>query len=139
MEDRLQYVWKHRLYAESDLITADGTPIFVIDAGIRNTDAGPDFFNAKIRIGDTVWAGNIEIHQRASDWYTHGHHKDKAYDSVVLHVVGEDGSPVRRSDRQLVPQAVLRIPEKITEHINWLLSRDTPVPCAGRLYRVPAI
>jgi hypothetical protein len=139
MEDILQYVWKHRLYEESEFTTADGTPVFVIDAGIRNTDAGPDFFNAKIRIGDMVWAGNVEMHQRASDWYTHGHHRDKAYDSVVLHVVGEDDSPVRRSDRQLVPQAVLRIPKKITDHINWLLSRDSPTPCAAQLYRVPAV
>ncbi|MDR0743141.1 MAG: DUF2851 family protein [Tannerella sp.] len=139
MEEMLQYVWKHRLYVESDFITTEGMPVSVIDAGIPNTDAGPDFFNAKIRIGNTMWAGNVEIHQRASDWYAHGHHKDKAYDSVALHVVGEYDSPVCRSNGELVPQAVLHIPEKVRANIRWLLSRDTPVPCAVRLGGLPAI
>jgi hypothetical protein len=139
MEEMLQYVWKHRLYAESDFVTTEGKPVSVIDVGIRNVDAGPDFFNAKIRIGDMMWAGNIEIHQRASDWYAHGHHKDRAYDSVALHVVGEDDSFVCRSNQERVPQVVLHIPEKVRENIRWLLSRDTSVPCAGHLGRLPAI
>jgi hypothetical protein len=140
MEEILQYVWKHRLYAESDLTTTDGRSVFVIDAGLPNINAGPDFFNAKIRVGDTVWAGNVEIHSRASDWYAHGHHRDKAYDSVVLHVVGEeDALPVCRSTQEPALQAVLRIPERIRQHIDWLLSRDTSMPCAERLARIPAI
>ncbi|MDR1116203.1 MAG: DUF2851 family protein [Tannerella sp.] len=139
MESMLQYVWKHRLYAESDFVTADGEPVFVIDAGIPNTDAGPDFFNAKIRVGDRVWAGNVEIHERASDWQAHGHHRDEAYDTVILHVVGSDDTPVYRTNRERVPQAVMHIPGKIRENIAWLLSRDTPVPCAGRICRVSPI
>jgi hypothetical protein len=139
MECVLQYVWKHRLYAASDFMTTEGVPVFVIDAGIPNTDAGPDFFNAKIRIGGNVWAGNVEIHERASDWQAHHHHKDKAYDSVILHVVGHNDTPVYRTNGEPVPQAVLHIPEKIGENIAWLLSRDTPSPCASRIYRIPAI
>ncbi|MDR2776024.1 MAG: DUF2851 family protein [Tannerella sp.] len=139
MERVLQYVWKHRLYAESDLATTDGIPVFVIDAGIPNTDAGPDFFNAKVRIGKNVWAGNVEIHERASDWMAHDHHKDKAYDSVILHVVGLDDTTVYRTNSEPVPQVVMRIPKKIEENIAWLLSRDTPVSCAGHIYRIPAI
>jgi hypothetical protein len=139
MESMLQYVWKHRLYTESDFVTADGVPVFVIDVGIPNTDAGPDFFNAKIRMGDRVWAGNVEIHERASDWLAHGHHRDKAYDSVILHVVGSDDMPVYHTNNERVPQAVLHIPEKVKENIAWLLSRDTPVPCAGRISRVSPI
>ncbi|MDR1097731.1 MAG: DUF2851 family protein [Tannerella sp.] len=139
MEDMLQYVWKHRLYAESDFITAEGTPVFVIDAGIPNTDAGPDFFNAKIRIGDVVWVGNVEMHQRASDWYVHGHHRNKAYDSVILHVVGENDTSVCRTNGKTVPQVVLHIPEKVRDNIEWLMARDTPVPCTGHLCRIPPV
>ncbi|MDR0698127.1 MAG: DUF2851 family protein [Tannerella sp.] len=139
MESVLQYVWKHRLYAESDFATTEGAPIFVIDAGIPNTDAGPDFFNAKIRIGENVWVGNVEIHERASDWMAHDHHKDKAYDSVILHVVGHNDASVYRTNKESVPQAVLHIPEKIAKNIEWLLSRDTPASCSGHIYKIPAI
>jgi hypothetical protein len=139
MEDILQYVWKHKLYAEADFTTTEGAPVFIIDTGIPNTDAGPDFFNAKIRIGNAVWVGNIEIHQRASDWYAHGHHKDKAYDSVILHVVGDDDTSVCRTNRETVPQVVLQIPEKVRDNIEWLMLRDTSVPCAGHLCRIPPI
>ncbi|MDR2679322.1 MAG: DUF2851 family protein, partial [Tannerella sp.] len=126
-------------YAESDLVTADGAPVFVIDAGIPNADAGPDFFNAKIRMRDRVWVGNVEIHERASDWQAHGHHRDEAYDSVILHVVGNDDTPVYRTNSERVPQAVLHIPAKIRENIAWLLSRDVPVPCAEQICNVSPI
>ena len=139
MESILQYVWKHKLYVESGFTTTKGVPVSVIDAGIANTDAGPDFFNAKIRIGDTVWVGNVEIHERASDWAAHGHHRDKAYDSVILHVVGRDDMPVYRTNSEPVPQAVLHVPEKISQNIAWLLSRDTPVSCAEHICLIPDI
>ncbi|MDR1381023.1 MAG: DUF2851 family protein [Tannerella sp.] len=139
MESMLQYVWKHGLYAKSEFVTVEGTPVFVIDAGMQNTDAGPDFFNAKIRMGDSMWVGDVEIHDRASDWQAHGHHKDRAYDSVILHVVGLDDTPAYRTDGGVVPQAVLHIPEKVRQNIAWLLSRDTPAPCAAHICRIPSI
>ena len=86
MERLLHYVWKYKLYASTSLATTEGLPIAVIDPGIQNTDAGPDFFNAKIKIDGTVWAGSVEIHEKASDWLLHHHDSDKAYDSVILHV-----------------------------------------------------
>ena len=79
MERILQYVWKYGLYGHSPLCTTEGLPVSVIDPGIENRDAGPDFFNAKIRIADTLWAGSVEIHDRASDWLRHHHDQDKAY------------------------------------------------------------
>ena len=133
MERMLQYVWKHKLYAESDLMTTDGEPVFVIDPGITNNDAGPDFFNAKVRIGDTVWVGNVEIHERASDWFSHHHDKDKAYNSVILHIVRKNNTSVYRTDNEAIPQIVFHVPKKIEENIAWLLSRDTPVACAERI------
>jgi hypothetical protein len=139
MERMLQYVWKHKLYAESDFITTDGVPVFVIDPGISNHDAGPDFFNAKIRIGDTIWVGNVEIHECASDWLRHRHHKDKLYDTVILHVVRLNDAVVRRTDDEPVPQVVLSVPEKIEKNIEWLLSRDRPAPCTERIGSVSSL
>jgi hypothetical protein len=139
MERALQYVWKQRLFADSDLTMTDGQNISVIDPGLQNSDAGPDFFNAKIRIGDMVWAGCVEIHERTSDWVTHHHDKDKAYDSVILHVVRTDDAEVLTSDNKTIPKAILKIPEKIEKNIEWLLSRDTPVSCSNRIKEIPPI
>lgn len=82
----LAYLWGNRLYRH-DIVTADGQPIEVIFPGTTNTHAGPDFLQARIRIGDTLWAGNVEIHVNSSDWYAHGHQNDKNYENVILHVV----------------------------------------------------
>ena len=98
MEKLMQYVWEHRLWNPAGMATNDGKKIRVIDPGLRNDDAGPDFFNAKIEIDGYVWAGNVEIHYRASDWKRHGHDKDTTYDSVILHVVDKDDAPVFRSN-----------------------------------------
>ena len=85
MEDLLHYCWKYRLYQQDNLKTSDGQTVEVISTGTHNTDAGPDFFNAKIKIDGTLWVGNVEIHNKASDWKLHHHDSDKAYDTVVLH------------------------------------------------------
>ena len=69
----MQYVWQHRLWRQNDMRTVDGRRLQVIDPGRLNNDAGPDFFNAKISIDGRIWAGNVEIHFRASDWHRHGH------------------------------------------------------------------
>ena len=88
MEQLLHYVWKHKLFPLSPLHTTDHRQVEVIDPGLHNRNAGPDFFNAKIKIDGMLWVGNIEIHDKASDWYLHGHEKDERYDNVVLHVCG---------------------------------------------------
>jgi hypothetical protein len=126
-------VWKHKLYGADGLTTGDGTPLEVIDPGLANSDAGPDFFNAKIRIGKVTLAGNVELHCRASDWFGHHHDRDKAYDSVILHVVGDSDVVVRRTTGEVIPQVVLNIPDKIRENAAWLLYRDSDIPCLSRL------
>ena len=135
----LQYIWKHRLFVEADFMTTEGLPVFVIDAGIQNTDAGPDFFNAKMKIGDIIWVGNVEIHERSSDWRQHRHQKDKLYDSVILHVVRYHDAEVFRTDGDAILQAILPVPEKIERNIEWLLSRDTPVSCADRIASISSL
>ncbi len=89
-EDFLHYLWKLKKFDLSNLISSGGQKLSIIDFGTYNTDSGPDFFNAKVQIDDTLWAGNIEMHVRSSDWIKHNHQTDKAYNNVILHVVYED-------------------------------------------------
>ena len=111
MERLLHYVWKYRLYPTTSLLTTDGRTVSVIDPGTPNTDAGPDFFNAKMKIDGTLWAGCVEIHDKASDWLLHRHDKDKAYDAVVLHVVEVSDCIVYRMNGEVIPQMELAVPE----------------------------
>ncbi len=138
MERLLHYVWKYRLYPE--LVTTTGIPFTVIDPGIHNTHAGPDFFNAKIKIGDKTWAGNVEIHRFASDWYRHEHHLNHAYDSVILHVVEHDDiSEVLTKNERKILQSVLVIPDEIRKNYNYLLHTEKEIPCLERLSEIPEI
>lgn len=114
-EELLHYIWKFRLFDQSSLTCARGEKLHIVSTGIHNHDAGPDFEAAKIRLDNTLWVGNVEIHIRSSDWERHQHHLDPAYDSVVLHVVGEHDSPVYRTDGTEIP--VLKISDHIPQHI----------------------
>ena len=96
MEQLLHYVWKHKLFPLKPLRTTDGMEVEVIDPGLWNTNAGPDFFNAKIKIGGVLWVGNIEIHLKASDWKLHHHDTNSDYDNVILHIASDiDYEPCR--------------------------------------------
>ena len=125
----MQYVWEHRLWNPAGMTTNDGKKVRVIDPGLRNDDAGPDFFNAKVEIDGCVWAGNVEIHYRASDWKRHGHDKDAAYDSVVLHVVDKDDAPVFRSNGERIPQMVMQCSPRFTERYAALVDGKVELPC----------
>ena len=130
MEQLLHYVWKHKMWPLHPLVTTDGRPVEVIDPGLYNRrNAGPDFFNAKVRIGSTLWVGNVEIHDHATDWYQHGHDRDGAYDNVVLHVVGDADTDVMNSRQEYLPQMVLDVPETVRENYEELLRADQYPPC----------
>jgi len=140
MENLLHYVWKHRLYVPGNFKTTDKSALEIIDPGTHNTDAGPDFFNAKIKLDGNLWAGNVEIHSQASDWYKHKHDTDKAYNSVILHVVeSSDEHPVCNQLGQPIPQWVMCVPESIRENYLYLLERDGSVPCLSRIHEIPEI
>jgi len=115
------------LFSPSKLV--DGRDITILNPGRLNSDAGPDFFNSRIRIGDTEWAGNIEIHVKASDWHRHGHSADKAYDNVVLHVVAVDDARIRREDGSEIPQLLISAPMEILEAYDMLSSPEHKHPC----------
>ena len=137
MEYLLQYAWKYKLYASMPLITTTGEEISVLDPGIQNNDAGPDFFNAKIKHGDTVWAGSVEIHDKASDWLKHKHNSNKAYDSVILHVTGENDTEIARTNGEHILQLVITIPDKVRNNIDWLISKSKQsLPCSGIISQI---
>ena len=129
MEQLLHYVFKHKMFPLRELQTIDGKSVEVIDPGLHNRNAGPDFFNAKVRIGNTMWVGNVEIHDKSSDWYLHGHDKDSNYDNVVLHVAGEIDTDVKTSRGEYLPQMQLDVPQQVKEHYDELLSTDSYPPC----------
>ena len=139
MEGLLQYIWQHRLWLSEDMVTNDGRRVRVIDPGLLNTDAGPDFFNAKVEIDGHLWVGNVEIHVRASDWKRHHHDEDPAYDSVILHVVEKDDAPVQRINGELIPQVELRVSPRFNECYDRLVNAKVELPCAARLKEVPPL
>ena len=129
MEQLLHYVWKHKLWRPGPMATTDGRRLEIIDPGLHNRDAGPDFFNAKIKVGGTLWVGNVEIHDRSSDWYLHGHDRDSRYNNVILHVCGAIDRPVCNERGEPLTQLQLDVPEYVKAHYDELLTTDRYPPC----------
>ncbi|MCX2679704.1 DUF2851 family protein [Galbibacter sp. EGI 63066] len=107
-EDFLHYIWKFKKLPTSQLSTEEGENITLISIGTHNRNAGPDFLNAQLRIGEQHWAGNVEIHLKSSDWYLHNHEKDPAYNNVILHVVWEHDVEVFNQSNVAIPTLVLK-------------------------------
>jgi len=140
METLLHYVWKHKLYENQELLTEEGISFEVIDPGLYNSNAGPDFFNAKIRMEEKTWVGNIEIHTTSSDWYKHQHEKDKAYNSVILHIAETiDAVEIRDTSGRIIPQWRMKIPERIYMSYLFLLNNDAPIPCIEKIIEIPEV
>ena len=138
-ESILHYVWQYKLFPPHNLKTTDNEPVEVIDVGQYNTDAGPDFFNAKVKIDGTLWAGNVEIHQFSSDWNKHNHNRNKAYDSVILHVVGKADADVFRENGKKIPQTELAVPEYIERNYENLFREKKRIACEDKLNTIPGI
>jgi hypothetical protein len=129
-EDFLTYIWQFQLF-DKNIQTSDGHILQVIQAGERNHDSGPDFFNARIKIWNTTWAGNVEIHINASDWYKHKHQNDQAYDNIILHVVLNEDETVYRKNNEKIPTLVLnqRFNESILEKYTLFMESKKWIPC----------
>ncbi len=119
----LHYIWQMKAFLAFPQETTDGQRIEVIDVGVHNTDAGPDFFNVKLRLDGQLWVGNIEIHILSSDWYKHHHEKDAAYDNIILHVVKQADREVRNSRGEVIPQCELRYPTDEKQLERLLIDR----------------
>lgn len=137
-ESFLHYVWRYRMYQNTDLKTTGGKPIRILRQGEYNADAGPDFFNARIYVEGTVLAGNIEVHLRSSDWNRHGHQNDTTYQNIILHVVYEDDSPVqsRHNEEVLTLELRHRIPKSLLNRYYDLMQMHLFVPCSTHWKRV---
>lgn len=130
MELIYHYLWKHKILGRR-LFTVDGHEVTVESPGKHNDDAGPDFSGARIFVGGQKWVGNVEIHVKASDWFAHGHDLDRAYDSVILHVVAVNDATVHRSDGSEIPQIIITLPQdffityaQLTEDFKGTRCRD---------------
>lgn len=138
----LQYVWQHRLL-EGGLTTTDGQPVVVERAGELNRDAGPDFLDARLMIGGLRWAGNVEVHIRASDWNQHQHSLDKNYNNVILHVVYVHDADVVLENGKCVPtlEIVNAIPDNVWNNYDALMrsAEKNEIPCASHLSSIPDI
>lgn len=125
-ESFLHYLWKHKKINTANLQTTQGEAIVINSVGQHNTNAGPDFFNAQITIDNQLWAGNVEIHVNASDWFLHNHEKDTAYDNVILHVVWEHDTDVFRNSNTTIPTLQLKnyISETIINDYKTLFNKE---------------
>lgn len=135
-EELLHYIWKYKLYAPEIYVTMSGERLEIIHPGLHNKDAGPDFFNAKVRIGDTLWAGNVEIHNKSSDWIKHGHHQDKNYDNVILHVVNQHDSETVAASGNKIPVWIMPINQSVCAKYQELQANTSWIPCATHLEKL---
>jgi hypothetical protein len=134
-ESFIHYLWQYQYFSKIDLRTSTGEPLHVFSPGMRNSDAGPDFLNAKIKLGEIQWVGNVEIHIDASGWTHHKHQHDPAYENVVLHVVWRNDTPVVHRDGQLIPTLELkdRVDDSLVISYRNLVSSAEEIPCASKL------
>lgn len=139
MEKLLHYIWKHRIMPLHTLLTTDGKEVEVVDPGTHNRDQGPDFTNAKIRIGGVLWAGNVEMHLKSSDWYKHHHEKDPVYNSVILHVAQTIDCEVATSDGRKPPQMQLRIPDDVRSNYQELSRTEDYPRCHRKVPHIPLV
>ncbi|MBL4642642.1 MAG: DUF2851 family protein [Flavobacteriaceae bacterium] len=131
-EDFLHYIWKHQMFSNRDLVTTGLKKIIVQSVGVHNHNSGPDFFNAKIEIDNLVWAGNVEIHVKSSDWYLHKHERDVNYDTVVLHVVWNDDVEIFDKNNHPLPTIEIAsfISKDLLENYYRLFSKKLCwIPC----------
>lgn len=140
-EDFLHYLWEGKHIRHHDLFTTEGQALQILDWGFYNTHDGPDFLNARVSIDGTVWAGNIEMHLRSSIWLEHGHNDDHRYENVILHVVLEEDTPIRRLDGSRIACLELKklIPPDLVGKYLKLISLSSWVPCQKHIHDAPEI
>lgn len=132
-EDLIHFVWKYSHSHLHGLKTDSGERLEVICPGTHNFDSGPDFFNAKIKLADTLWAGNVEVHVKSSDWEHHGHNSDPAYDSVILHLVAHNDKPTLNSRGEAITTLEIGYPNELEWSLQHLVGSGGWIPCASKL------
>lgn len=138
-EEFLQFSWKHQLFQQHHLETTGGEKLQIIKPGQWNFDSGPDFFNASIKIGETLWAGNVEVHKKSSDWIKHNHQTNEAYNNVILHVVEEDDMEVKLPNGQFLPVMIIKVNEAIEFNYKHLIAEKERPACHQTISEVDSI
>ncbi|MFC3813133.1 DUF2851 family protein [Lacihabitans lacunae] len=130
-EDFLHYVWQYQLFDKSNLKCTDGSVLSVLKTGTHNTNSGPDFINARISLNEILWAGQVEIHIKSSDWNSHKHNNDVAYDNVVLHVVWEENQLIERTDKSMIPTLELKniVSTDLVSQYKGLVDNSENIAC----------
>ncbi|MBK7885655.1 MAG: DUF2851 family protein [Chitinophagaceae bacterium] len=136
-EKLLQYIWQFQLYNKQQLATTSGETIEIIHPGISNTNQGPDFTNAKIKINTTTWAGNIELHLLSADWHRHKHSEDKNYGNVILHVVWQNDAELSLPFATLVLQD--RVSKLLLNRYKEWMDKKSFIPCENNIVAINAI
>ncbi len=129
-EALFQFIWQYNLYQPQDMFTASGEELTILNGGSINRNAGPDFLEAKVKIGNTILVGNVELHIKASDWLKHGHHNDPSYNNLVLHVVYENDLPHAAGNTPVV-ELKHHIPLQMIGRYAGLMQAPHKLPCAG--------
>jgi hypothetical protein len=134
-ERLLQFIWQFKHFNQSSLLTTDGNTLQILNGGSLNRDSGPDFSGAKIKIDDTTWVGNIELHVCASHWHQHKHAGDSNYGNIILHVVWMNDEDIFDSNHNKIPALELqsRVAKITLEHFNRLMQTADTIPCAFAL------
>ena len=134
-EKLFQFIWQFQYFNRASLYTSEGEPLYIEKPGIRNLNQGPDFSEAVIRIGNTRWAGNVELHVLSSDWNRHRHSGDKRYANIILHVVWENDYAVKDEQGNLFPTLVLQhlVPKLMLEKYEAMMQQLDGFPCRSFL------
>lgn len=130
-ERLLQFIWQFQYFQKQSLVTSAGDKLQIDKPGVWNHHQGPDFSEAAIRIENTRWIGNVEIHIASSDWFKHRHGADNHYCNIILHVVWVDDRPVFDAVGNRVPTLVLQslIPKLLLERYHEMMEAMVVVPC----------
>jgi hypothetical protein len=135
-EDIIHFIWKHNPSIFSGLNCGDLGTVEVVSPGEHNFDSGPDFFNAKVKIGNTLWAGNVEIHVNSSDWNRHGHNTDEAYSNVILHVVANNDAIIKNSKGENIPTLEIKYPNDLEWELQRLVASSAWIPCGDSIGKI---
>lgn len=133
-EQFLHYIWQFQKFDVSQAQLVDGRSINVFSIGYPNRDSGPDFEEARIKIGEIEWVGHVEIHIRSSDWNRHGHSTDKAYNQVILHVVWKYDSPIFMNGNEIPTLELQRLVNPLLiKRYQIQCQSDQTIPCINQL------
>jgi len=133
-ERLLQFIWQFQYFNKGDLAASNGEEIQVIYPGIYNTNQGPDFSDAKIKIGETVWVGTVELHLQTTDWNKHKHEDDKNYSNVVLHVVWENNQ--RHANGIPILELKQRVSKLLLQRYEELMNASSFIACENSIHTV---